>query len=275
MPHNYYFYVSGLPGLSFEEGKKAVTYREWREEACAHLEPGDVRLLQLMGMPFDHANLMALLEKRERPWDGRANFSREELERELKNPDRLPAYVTEFLHAFHEGRPFHPDLAWEDQLTWQYHDFVLGAGNAALAAWSAFDLHLRGLLAAFAARAGHPHLGKEAARVLQGAMANHDEVTDRLLRSNAPDLGLSLLFPAVNAVLALPAGDRFESERRLDALRWGFLDEMAVKQPFGVEAVLAHAGRLAILERWAALTPELGRARLEGFLTEAAAALRA
>ena len=54
-----------------------------------------------------------------------------------------------------------------------------------------------------------------------------------------------------------------ERELALERLRWGALEDLARKEPFGLSAVLAFAVRLQIAARWAGLTPEAGRQQFE------------
>ncbi len=63
-----------------------------------------------------------------------------------------------------------------------------------------------------------------------------------------------------------------ETELAVDRIRWSLLDEMTLNRHFEFRQVLAYAVRLAILERWAALDEEAGRARLLALGEEAAAA---
>jgi len=63
-----------------------------------------------------------------------------------------------------------------------------------------------------------------------------------------------------------------ETEQAVDRIRWSLLDELTLNRHFEFRQVLAYAVRLAMLERWAALTDEAGQARIETLTDEAAAA---
>ena len=47
--------------------------------------------------------------------------------------------------------------------------------------------------------------------------------------------------------------DPLERELALDRLRWTLLDELAVSQAFGFQAVLAYGLKLRLAEKWAAM----------------------
>ncbi len=58
---------------------------------------------------------------------------------------------------------------------------------------------------------------------------------------------------------AFAAADPLERERRLDLVRWRWLESRAEQEPFALTAVLAHALRLQIAERWQGRQPAIGR----------------
>ena len=54
-----------------------------------------------------------------------------------------------------------------------------------------------------------------------------------------------------------------EREMALDRLRWSVAEELSRTQPFGLEAVLAYALKLKLVERWSGLSDEAGQAALQ------------
>lgn len=63
---------------------------------------------------------------------------------------------------------------------------------------------------------------------------------------------------------AFAAANPMERERRLDAIRWRFLEREAEQEPFAAAAVFSYALRLRILLSWVARTAEAGNAALDG-----------
>jgi len=60
------------------------------------------------------------------------------------------------------------------------------------------------------------------------------------------------------AARALAVEDPLERELILDRHRWALLDEAASQAAFGVRAVFAYALKLRIVEKWSALSDEVG-----------------
>ncbi len=68
---------------------------------------------------------------------------------------------------------------------------------------------------------------------------------------------------------AMELDDPLERELALDRLRWTLLDELAVSQAFGFQAVLAYGLKLRLAEKWAAMDETEGL-RIAAAIAEAA-----
>lgn len=62
---------------------------------------------------------------------------------------------------------------------------------------------------------------------------------------------------------AFAKSNPLERERVLDEGRWSLLDDLVAEDPYGLTAVLAHAVKLGIAERWASLDRGQGEEKLE------------
>ena len=52
--------------------------------------------------------------------------------------------------------------------------------------------------------------------------------------------------------------DLYEREKKIDLLKWQWLDEQTFFKYFGIERIFAYLIKLEIIERWACLNPEEG-----------------
>lgn len=59
-----------------------------------------------------------------------------------------------------------------------------------------------------------------------------------------------------------------EREMELDRVRWNFIEEIAGFDPFGIEAVLAYALKLRIVERWAGMDDGKGREKVQEIVVQ-------
>lgn len=74
------------------------------------------------------------------------------------------------------------------------------------------------------------------------------------------------VFPGINPQLddAINAANPLERERRLDRIRWNWLEAARFARPFEIDALAVYRLWLLIAEKWAAVVPDLGIRRVRG-----------
>lgn len=268
MAKEHYSFVSGMPDIEFEEGKRPLTPEEFLRDAEDQLDRGAMDLLRLSLLPDEIANLLNVLLGTDRPHKDDALVGRQEWEayiRALKaklepsgaSPpapfERLPAFVAELAVEYLTGDKDKPPLWWEFRFARAYDEFAAGLSNAFLREWTAFDRDMRNILAALAGRkAGHPY-----AEHLVGT----GEEVEKLRSSQASDFGLGKQVPLVeDLVRIMDQPDVVERERAFDALRWKWIDRRNFFEYFTIDRIIGYFIQLRIIDRWTKLDPESGRA---------------
>lgn len=271
MARNYYYFVAGLPDILLDEGRLQAACIEFASEAQEQLSEPDFDRFNLLRLPFDNANLVNMVEKRDLPFDRRGSMDEASLSEGIKSPDTLPSYMQLFIEAYRENRPPHPGLVAADQLAWFFYEEVGQSRDEFVREWYTFDLQLRNVVAAINCRANLAHLDalstdrERAANVL---LVGRDDTAEALLRSNAPDFGLGVQLPWIDRVTALSRNKPVEFEKGIDTLRWEILDDMTIAAYFRAETVFAFYLKLVMVERWRTLDPDTGRERLDKLLEE-------
>ena len=271
MSANYYYLVAGLPDLLLDEGRQPLTCGDFILEASEQLNKNDFSLFKLLQLPFDNENLIALLLKKERPFSPLGSIDEEELTDGLKNPDTLPVYMETFIESFHENRSQAPGLIPADQLAWFFYDEMTRHREPFIAEWYCFDLNLRNVIAGINCRREFAHLEElatEREKAAASTVIGRDDVADAIIRSNAPDFGLTMQLPWIERVVALSRESIQEFEKGVDTLRWDVLNEMTITSHFRAETVFAFFIKLAMVERWQALDPKTGQEQLERLVDE-------
>lgn len=271
MTSNYYYLVAGLPELLLDTGKQQLACVDFLSEAAEQLTPADLRLLQLLQLPYDNDNLLSALLKTETPFDRRGSISEEDLAVAVKFPDELPEYMQRFVEEFRENRSPAPGLTPADQLAWFFYEAITEQSNEFIREWYTFDLHLRNVIAGINCRKELGHLealATDREKAVASLIIGRDDVAEAILRSNAPDFGLATTLPWVERLVTLARGPVEEFEKGIDDLRWEMLDEMTIASHFRAETVFAFFIKLTIVERWLALDPISGKERLERLLDE-------
>ncbi len=248
----YYYLVSGLPTLLFEQVKPPFSSLAFREELEYHLHPTDFAQLRYLFLPADNRNLLGLLRKDDFQWDEQGLFQREQIEAALRELEGLPPYMLEFIQAFQQDATLLPGMSWENQLTKLYFDYVLQQSKGFLQEWFSFERDLHNLKAALSAR--RHHLSTE------GQLIGEYRLSEAARSSNARDFGLSGEYPFIQRLLVLEEDpDLLEREEEVDILRWNYIDELNTFNYFTIEVLLGYMLKLSILERWAALSADGGQ----------------
>jgi len=262
----YYYLVAGLPDVVLDDGAFALTFSDFTEDMAEHIEAEDVALLRTICLPVDNANLISIIENSDRPFVPGGNFSREELEAQISRPDNVPDYMQIFLEARRDSRTLFENCTAADGLNWLFYDQMSEHPNEFIREWFSFELNLRNVLAGINSRRGLAHLeerGVDPSQTLSTLILCRTEVSELIMRSGAPDFGLTALLPWVEGLVAASHGGLQEFEKTVDALRWEILDHLTVLSGFGVESILAAALRIGMAERWAKLDPETGREKIK------------
>ncbi|KMQ51739.1 V-type ATP synthase subunit C [Chitinispirillum alkaliphilum] len=266
MARNYYYFVSGLPDLILDENKNLVPFEFFMEEAQEELHIKDIEIIRALRLPVDNANLIRIVESRHEKFDPRGNFSQEELMSSIRNPQPLPHYMQQFLAAHSENRDLFAGLIPEDQLNQLFFDWVTAHKNKFLREWFTFELNLSNILTAVNCRKNLEHidaLATDRDRAAVFTVIGQNEVTEAILRSSAPDFGLSSTLPWLERVLSLSKGNLTDMEKGIDQLRWETVDELTTFSYFQIETIAAFTIKLMIVERWLKLDPETGKAKLD------------
>lgn len=257
MAQNYYTLVAGLREFSLDSDKKGFDAGAIVDEIRGELGKKDRNYLELFYNYYDIENIVNIVAGRSH-FSTLGNYSREELEGEIKNPEKLPPYMSKILAAYAE--PDNPEWdevdlskAIEKSLFEAYYDRCAKSGCRFLKEWGEFDRNLRNLTAAYTAR----RLGLPVADQLVGG----GDVAEALGRSSAADFGLAGELDYIDEVMqAVSAeGNLLEKERRIDMVRWEMSDELTQFDYFNINTILAYLVKINIIHRWVSLDADFGR----------------
>ena len=253
----YYYLVSGLPVISLDDGNLAYTVADFKAVMEATLSAKDQKLIDLFFLKYDNANLLACLKEADAPLDPRGRITREQFEvvyKALKEEEKLPkdeaipAYHVTFIQRYlaeeqSEQKGEKAQVSWEDQLAALYYEAAMKAPNPFVAGWFELNLNINNVLTAITCR----KYGFDKSLYIVG----HNEIAEQIRTSNARDFGLS------DAVEYLPElqriaeeTDLYARERKIDLLKWKWLEDQTFFKTFDMERVFAYLLQLEMIERW-------------------------
>lgn len=244
MKRNYYYLVAGLQDLSLDLHKLTFKQLAFREEIRNDLSPADYKLLELLFLPFDNANLLNLLLKSGKPHNEKGIFTQEHLEENIKEPQSLPQYMMRFITAFKSQEPVYPDMSPENELSTLFYDEMLeNVSNDFLREWFAFELNVQNIMLALNAR--------KFKAPYENQVIGTNETSESIRKSHARDFGLGNEIDYIEDLTAISRKDDIkEREQAVDDLKWKYLDEAVFFHYFTIERILAFIIKLGMIERW-------------------------
>lgn len=253
----YYYLVAGLPDISLEDGKLSYTISDFRAESYGDLSAKDQALIDLFYLKYDHADLLSLLKDKDAVTQGKGNFSSEDLlqliasVKEGEKPDaKFPSYLYDFI-AQYLALPADELYKAENLLASAYYAYAMKSKNPFIASWFEFNLNINNILAAFAARKYKMNV----AEVIVG----DTDVCEMLRTSNARDFGLSETLDYFEPLQRLvETDDLVEREKKVDQLKWKWLEDVSFFHYFTVERLFVFLLQLEMIERWVLLDKEKG-----------------
>ncbi|MDY0151105.1 MAG: DUF2764 family protein [Candidatus Cloacimonas sp.] len=267
MNPDYFYFISGLPNISFEDSKLSYSTEQFRAEAKAQLSDRDFRYLEILHLTADLDNLLHRLYRTGRAINPEGLFPLEYWEtylafisNRLENPNlatpaefaTLPAFISPILDKAMVLEELPPFLQTESELLGAFYKWTNEHPNSFIKQWFGYDAHLRNILAAINGR----KFDLPYAQYLIG----DEDFVEKLAKSHAADFGLGkedALFESV--VRIYEQNNILYRERSYDILRWKWIDDQNFFNYFNIDRVLGYYSKLRILSRWLMADPNVGK----------------
>lgn len=258
----YYYLVTGLPELSLDDNKLNYTVGDFKTEFYPQLSKEDQALVDLYYLKFDNANLLKLLKDREAVIDPRGNYTADQFvavfkqfdeEGVITSPGSLPPYIIKFIQAYltQQAAGITSDVLVEDWLAGLYFEHAMQCKNDFVSSWFEFNLNTNNVLVALAAR--------KHKLPIASFIVGDTEICQALKTSNARDFGLTTELDYFDQLLKISeTDDLVEREKRLDQLRWKWMEDKTFFDYFSIERLYVFLLQLEIIERWISLDKEKG-----------------
>jgi hypothetical protein len=266
--HQYYFLIAGLPELVFSDKKSPMNLAECRQLILNQLHPDDKALVQLLFLPFDHVNLINTLFHGNKAFNVNGVLGPSEIagfiDAKLRD-EQLPhlkfRYIADVLTSTFLLPEMLPLASFESLLLNGYYTYLASVPNKFVNNYSVFDKNIRNLFAALN--------GQKFSLPFESQLIGDDQNLEMLKKFRWRDYGMVAQVGNIEALLALfEMSDVLERELKIDMLRWHFIDDAVLFEPFSIDRVLAYLLKLMMLERWILLDHEKGKVLLAKFLDD-------
>lgn len=261
----YYYLIAGLPNIALDDSKLTYSVSDFRTEVEGMLTSKDKKLIDLFYLKYDNKNLYAYIQNPDSAPDPRGSISHETfnslyraLKDEIKLPKdkNMPPYFVDFFRIYLEeenkgDKAGVVSIPWEDRLAALYYEYAMKCGNRFIAGWFELNLNINNILTAFTCR----KYGFDKTQYIIG----ENEVAQNIRMSNARDFGLGDsvdYLPELQRIAEEP--DLIVREKKMDILKWKWLDDNTFFKPFDIESVFAYLLKLEMIERWVTLDKTTG-----------------
>ena len=254
---NYYCLMAGLPDITLDS-QMSVSFPDICEQMDMNLSDYDKKLIFYFFLENDCKNLVKLLKDPDAEVNPNCNYTMEQYRdmitsaREMNfNVHRYPSFMSEFARNYNYNKDVKGWYA-EDAMQLEFLEYAIQCPNKMISEWYSLNLNINNVLTAMIARKE----GWNVADFVQG----HNEVTDMILNNNTKDFDLALQYDYVKDLMQIvECDDPVQKEKRIDALKWAWLDEQTFFDSFSIEALFAYLCKMDMLYRWEKLDVENGK----------------
>lgn len=261
----YYYLIAGLPDITLDDGKLSYTVENFKTEIYPELTDNDKKIIDLFYLQYDNTNLLNLLKNRESSINTNGNYSADELlalidsVKDGDQPDKnYPSYLFFFLTEYFQLTDDDERLP-ENILAAYYYEYAMENKNQFVSSWFEFNLNINNIFAALTAR-------KYKIEVASHIIGN-TEVSEAVKTSNARDFGLSGTITYWDELVRISEiHELTEREKKIDLLKWEWMEEESFFNYFTVEKLFAFLVKLETIERWLYLDKETGSKLFREFI---------
>lgn len=266
----YYYLVAGLPELTLDDVKLGYSVLDFRAEFYPFIADSDRKLLDLYYLQYDNANVLQLLKDKDASIiDERGLYSANKLMEEIAllkqgnciSECTLPSYISRFIISYFET-PDKETYLLENELATLYYDYAMKCTNKFISSWFNFNLIVNNILVALAAR-------KYKMPNIASLIVGNTSISEAIRQSNARDFGISSEVDCWEQIAKIAdIEDLFEREKKIDKLRWDWLEEHNFFNYFTIECLFVFLVKLGMIERWISLDKEKGNQALREIISE-------
>ena len=268
---HYYYFIASLPDLEWEGEVPfpITTFLEENETALSPLSDNINDIILLNDLKNMHgyikvqcADYITGSSKRSREaldaeFYEPSLFDKEAMRELLAEPDELPEFIISFLT---ENKEYADRYTNFESLYAEYYQYLGEKDSYFFKEYSLFESSLRKVVAAFRAR----NQGLD----IETSVPGSDEITDTILANRtASDFGLKNIFPYIGEMVEVLKADTLNREKKLDIIRFSFLENFTGEDPFKEDCIYAYIFQLLLLERWQMMDREKGKQIVSNIVT--------
>lgn len=260
---NYYYFISGLQDLSLDQTNNVPDRQQFLNDLETSLTKKDKLLFDVLLYENDNKNFLRRLNDPKSKFIPFATVTAEKLsdtlelltENGLPNKPivNFPPYLPQVYLDLQDEEMVKTISSVEDYITTHYYNFGLKSKNKFLSSWFELNLNINNILTALACRKYDWDIKQ--------AIVGHNNVAECIRNNtNAHDFNLSAEMENFSEIASIAEETNlYNREKRIDTLKWEWLEEHSFFNYFTIERILVFWLRLNLIYRWNELDPEKGQ----------------
>lgn len=253
----YHYLATSLFDLSFDDKKTPTPLLEYIETLREALSEKDLSLLSLFSYYYDNKNLIDYF-KGTQEYNSIGGINPDVYEDVKKDLDPksmkelgFPPYLITFFTEYYTPQVEVDPVYYEEILNSLYYQEAINCRNSFVSSWFEFNLNINNILSALTAR----KYGLDVSKVIFGS----NEVANAIKTTNTRDWGLVSVIDYADSLFKIAEEPNLvDRERRIDQLRWKWLEEHLFFEYFSIEKLMGYLFQMQIIDRWSNLDKETG-----------------
>lgn len=258
MHKNYYYLISSLEELSLENNKLPTSNIELINFCTEELSTVDLTELKKIYLFNDIRN--CIYHKDENfTYLLPSYYTEEEFKDNLKDTDTFFIFLAEYFYYKKNEKRLFPELGEIDEIVMLLYKYLNDFTEGFIKEYFLFELELQNITSALSLRSNDLSFSNK--------VIPADEIAEKILKSNANDLGLSGTVSYIDELVEVyKTNDLIKIEKAIESIRWKWLEEMLGFDYFSNKAVFVYAIKLISIERWANMNDQKGEEILNGLI---------
>lgn len=269
----YYYLIAGLPDLTGGSDSGVADHDVLKAEILEHITPKDRQYVEQLYWPYDNARLVRLAQDYLNSSDKKAfftqseqdekvcsfgNYSIKDLKEGFAEMEGLPPYMLDFIGQVLTKDKTEASLNdLEHLLLESFYRTVKKSTNAWVRDYYIFDSAMRNILIS-------NNLRRLNRQEVHAYFVGDDDLVQILKKEASPEQGIKGEFEYAEALFQiLEIENWLEREKKLDMLKWEFVDQQIRFLDFTSEVVFAFLLKLQWIHRWQKWSPQKGRENLK------------
>lgn len=270
---NYYCFIAGMADVKIDNQKSAPEMQLMLNELQEVLTKGDMALLNLLRMEYDNQNIIKYIANTDAELNALGTLTSNDLAElttnidngdieNIENDSRFAKYLIELYSEYSNDKGTEKIESLEDRLAALYYEYGMECKNSFVKSWFEFNLNINNIITALTCR-------KHEWDIKSKIVGDNDIANTIRNSTSVRDFNMKGSFDYFDQVMAIfETPNLLDRERRIDALKWEWLEDKTFFNHFSIERILAFWLRCQLIHRWDNLSMEEGAEIFRSIINE-------